>query len=226
MSLTLMTAVAAGLVVGGFVLVLDRRFARHFAETSGDSLTSAQFSPVLAICLVASLIAAYSLLSVRESIGMGTVYRGVFVAVLVWIASIDWRWRIIPNRLVYPSTVMALALCPIAQPGPLSLAYRSALVGLFVAGGLFLFFFLLSVLIYHRPGAFGLGDVKLAGFVGAALGFPSALAAVILATFAGALLALAWGVISRNRKAGFPYGPAIVVGAVLAMLIAPNGGSF
>jgi len=221
-----MTAVASGLVVGALVFVLDRRFAPRFAETAGASPTSAQFSPALACCLLVSVATAYALLSLRESVSLGTVYRGVVVAILVWIASIDWRWRIIPNRLVYPSTVIALALCPLAQPGPLSLAYRSAIVGLFVAGGVFLLFFLLSVLIYHRAGAFGLGDVKLAGFVGAALGFPSALAAVILATFAGALLALAWGVASGNRKAGFPYGPAIVVGAILAMLIAPNGGSF
>lgn len=226
MAVGLAVALTGGVVASSVICGLDARFAGRFAISAGAPSSSTRLSPVLALGIFAGIVCGYALLSFEESTVLGAVYRGVLVAALVWIASIDCRWRIIPNQLVYPSTVLALLLCPLVQPGPLAVAYRSAMLGFLVAGGVFLMFFLLSVLIYRRAGAFGLGDVKLAAFVGAALGFPSALVAVLLSTFAGAILAIVWGVVSRDRKAGFPYGPAIVVGAILAMLIAPNGGRF
>ncbi|MGH2457408.1 MAG: prepilin peptidase [Chloroflexota bacterium] len=226
MSLTLLIGFASGLLAGVVLAVLDGRFAGRFAASAEASPAAARPSPVLLASLLLGTAVPFAVLSLHESPGPGAVYRGVVVAVLVWIATIDWRWRIIPNRLVYLATACALVASPIARPGPALLAYALALLGCFVAGGVFLLFFLLSLLIYRRAGAFGLGDVKLAAFVGAAVGFPAALSAVVLATVVGAILALAWALASGSRKTGFPYGPAIAAGAILAMLIAPTGGIF
>jgi prepilin signal peptidase PulO-like enzyme (type II secretory pathway) len=216
-------ALAFGLLLGGLAWRLDRRFSPLFAETAGAQPNEVTSGTLIATYLIVSTPLALILLTIREGIGSLFVYRAVVVAILLWIASIDWRWRIIPNRIVYPSSGVALMLSPLAQPGALIHAYEFALLGFIVAGSIFLLFFLLGILIYRHADAFGLGDVKLAAFVGVALGYPAAAAAVILATFAGAVLALGWWIAYRSRKVGFPYGPAIVAGAILAMLVAPTG---
>jgi len=212
-------AVLVGLFIGLGLWIIDRRFAPAFAESAGFDRKDVRSGPGLAAYLVGSPAIAYALLSVRSNLGSALIYQAIVVAILLWVASIDWRWRIIPNRIVYPSTLAAIVLSPLAQTGPLLHAVSASLIGLGVSGGVFLLFFLLSILIYRRASAFGAGDVKLAGFVGAALGYPSAVAAVFIATFAGAIFAVAWGVIHRSRKAGFPYGPAIVAGAIVALLV-------
>lgn len=218
-------AVLYGLITGAATCILDRRLARVFARTAGFPAESGVSGTVEAAFLISSALIANLLLALRHPSAAWAAYEAIFVAILAWAASIDWRWRIIPNAITYPASVAALAVAPVVRPEAASRAIESALLGLGASGGVFLLFFLLSVAIYRHPGAFGLGDVKLAAVVGLALGYPAAVVAVFFATAAGAVLAIAWGIASRDRKAGFPYGPAIATGAFLALLVAPAVGS-
>jgi len=69
-----------------------------------------------------------------------------------------------------------------------------------------------------RPGAMGLGDVKLAGLLGAALGAPVALALVI-GSLAAWPVALAMVIRKRAvRGATIPLGPFLAVGAAAVLL--------
>jgi len=219
----LVLAIVCGFVAGVGLWRVDRRLAPRFAESAGFDPASVVPNLAIGAYLIPSVPIAVVLLSVRDGIGVRLAYQAVVATVLLWVASIDWRWRIIPNRITYLAVPIAFLPSPLAHSGSALHAYEFALIGFVTAGGIFALFFLLSVLIYHHGGAFGLGDVKLAAFVGVALGYPAAIAAVFFATFAGALFALAWGVAYRSRKAGFPYGPAIAAGAILAMLVAPSG---
>ncbi len=217
-------SIVSGLSLGLCTWLLDRRLAPRFASTAGYATEKATSGWGVAAYLVLSLSLATLLLATRYPLSVYLIYVVIVVATLIWIASIDWRWRIIPNLVVYPASLAALLLSPLTKPGPAAQALLNTLLGFVVSGGIFLLFYLLGVLLYRRTDAFGLGDVKLAGFVGIAVGYPGAMAAAVLATFAGAILALGWGLAYRSHKVGFPYGPAIVVGALAALLIAPSPG--
>jgi leader peptidase (prepilin peptidase)/N-methyltransferase len=92
------------------------------------------------------------------------------------------------------------------------------LVGLVVMGGLYL----LLYVIY--PAGMGFGDVKLSGVLGMALGFLS-IRALFWGLTAGFLLGAVVSLVvlalqrSRDLKTNVPFGPSMLVGALLAVLL-------
>ncbi|MGL6279180.1 MAG: prepilin peptidase, partial [Gaiella sp.] len=80
------------------------------------------------------------------------------------------------------------------------------------AGG----FFLIFALIY--PAGLGMGDVKLAAFLGGWLGWD-----VVVALFAGSVLAALPAIVvlavrgSAGRKVGLPFAPFLAAGGVVAL---------
>jgi prepilin peptidase CpaA len=160
------------------------------------------------------------------------------LAVLLISSVTDLAWHRIPNTLLLPALVLALALH----------ASGDGLGGMLSAGaGLVVGLAFLMPL--YAMGGMGAGDVKLLGVVGAFLGPWGALVAGIATLIAGALLGsayIAWRSIrpilafqawkltqsyhARNtqvpapsllvtpiRGSGFAYAPAIAAGAIFAM---------
>jgi leader peptidase (prepilin peptidase)/N-methyltransferase len=126
--------------------------------------------------------------------------------VLVTVSVTDLERRIIPNRIIGPAFVAALIVQTVRDP---SAEWIVAALG---AGG----FYFVAALVY--PAGLGMGDVKLAGFLGAWLG-----ASVIVALFAGSILALvpAIAILASQgkaaRKVGIPFAPFLAGGAVIAL---------
>jgi leader peptidase (prepilin peptidase)/N-methyltransferase len=138
-----------------------------------------------------------------------TLEAGVNAAaclVLVAVTVTDLERRIIPNRIVLPALVVALVVQTARDP---SVEWVLAALG---AGG----FFLVAALVY--PAGMGMGDVKLAAFLGAWLG-----ANVVVALFAGSLIACVPAVVllatrgSGARKVGLPFAPFLAGGALVAL---------
>jgi leader peptidase (prepilin peptidase) / N-methyltransferase len=135
-----------------------------------------------------------------------TVVAGFFCAVLVAVSAIDLTHRIIPNRIVLPAFVVVLGAQTLLEPSP-----QWALGALGASGFLFL-----AVLAY--PTGMGMGDVKLALLMGAALG-----KTVGVALMLGMLFALVPAVVllarhgSKARKMGIPFGPFLALGSVVAL---------
>ena len=129
-----------------------------------------------------------------------------FCAVLVAVSAIDLEHRIIPNRIVLPATVVVLLANTLRDPSP-----KWALAALGASGFLFT-----AALIY--PAGMGMGDVKLALLMGAALG-----STVAVALMAGMLAAMIPGIVlfarfgSKARKMGIPFGPFLAFGSVVAL---------
>src|SRR3954452_16886769 len=82
----------------------------------------------------------------------------VFCGALVVVTATDLTHRIVPNRVVLPAAAVVLALMTAAQPSP-----QWALAATGASG------FLLAAAIAY-PSGMGMGDVKLALLMGAALG--------------------------------------------------------
>ncbi len=129
-----------------------------------------------------------------------------FCAVLVAVSVIDLEHRIIPNRIVLPATVVVLVANSARDLSP-----EWALAAL--AGSGFLF---AAAIAY--PAGMGMGDVKLALLMGAALG-----RTVSVALMAGMVVALVPSVVllarhgAKARKMGIPFGPFLAIGSVVAL---------
>jgi leader peptidase (prepilin peptidase) / N-methyltransferase len=138
----------------------------------------------------------------------GMMYAFVAV-VLVLISAIDLERRIIPNRIVLP----ALAVVLIAQ---FAFYPEHALEWILAAVGAGLFF-LIPLLVY--PSGLGLGDVKLAMLLGAALGM-DIMGALLIGLLAGAGAAIV--ILVRDgfsgRKTAIPFGPFLASGALFSLL--------
>lgn len=129
-----------------------------------------------------------------------------FCAVLVAVSAIDLEHRIIPNRIVVPAAAIVLVANTLLTLSP------QWAIGAVAASG----FLLITALIY--PAGMGMGDVKLALLMGAALGktVPVALMlGMVAAMIPGLVLFAKHG--KAARKMGVPFGPFLALGSVVAL---------
>ena len=133
-------------------------------------------------------------------------------AVTVALALIDIETHRLPDRIVLTTAiaVSALLTAAAAVDGEWWRLGQAALGGLALGG-----FYLL--LAFVRPDAMGLGDVKLAGVLGIALGW-AGWAQLVVGGFAafvlGGLFSLVLLATKRvSRKGGIPFGPWMLAGA-------------
>lgn len=154
--------------------------------------------------LTAALLVAASVLAF--GLTFEAVIASFFCCVLVAISAVDLEHRIVPNVIVLPATAIALPAQTLLHLSP---EYALAALG----AALFLF---LAVLAY--PAGMGMGDVKLALFMGAVLG-----KTVGVALMLGMLAALIPGLYllarhgSKARKMGIPFAPFLALGSVIAL---------
>ena len=135
----------------------------------------------------------------------------------VALAFIDLDTKRLPNVLTLPSypILAGLLLLPAVVYGEWG-DYGRAALG---AAALFTFYLLLA-LVY--PAGMGMGDVKLAGVLGMALGwlgwgewFVGSFMAFLLGAFVGLGLMLFRG---AGRRSAIPFGPFMLSGALIAVL--------
>lgn len=158
---------------------------------------------VSAAALSATAFVSYSAVGDR-------LIASLIAVVLVVVTATDLERRIIPNRVVLPATVIVLIAHIAATPA------RGAVCVVAAAGaGLA---FLIPNLIGRS--LMGMGDVKLAIFLGAGLG-PSVVGAVTVAFLC--VFPFALGTVIRGglaaRKSTLPFGPFLAFGALVILIV-------
>ena len=137
-----------------------------------------------------------------------------YLAILVLVTATDLEHRIIPHRFILPAILLALAAGFFVD----WMSWKAALLGGVIGLLFFSVAYGVSAVLYPGKIALGMGDVTLSTFIGLAVGFPSALVAVLLGVLMGglfsALLLLARRVTLRTA---IPYGPFLVLGGLVAM---------
>jgi leader peptidase (prepilin peptidase) / N-methyltransferase len=154
---------------------------------------------VLGALLSVACVAAFGL-------SADALVAAFFCLVLVTVSAVDVEHRIVPNRIVVPAAGAVLLVQTLLHPGP-----EWALAALGASG-----FLLAAAIVY--PAGMGMGDVKLALLMGAALGKTVAAGLVVgmfAALFAGMYLLARHG--SSARKTGIPFAPFLAFGAVVAV---------
>ena len=140
-----------------------------------------------------------------------------FVAgVLVWLSAIDIERHLLPNLIVLPAAALVLVAQIAAFPGDTV----EWVVSAFGAAGALL------VLALVYPAGLGMGDVKLALLLGAALGrlvVPALLVGLIASALIGLALIARHGL--KARKQTIPLGPFLAFGAIVTLFFGTPGHS-
>jgi leader peptidase (prepilin peptidase) / N-methyltransferase len=155
----------------------------------------------------------FASVAIVRGVDEGLVLELPFAALLIAVAAIDLEHRIVPNRIVVPGAVYAVAATAVINTGHLPEALAAgaaAFLGLLVAA-----------LAY--PAGMGMGDVKLAGMMGLFLGravAPALLAAFLAGTIVGLVVLARDGVDARKR--GVPFAPFLAFGGLVGVLVGPQ----
>ncbi|ASR54480.1 prepilin peptidase [Cellulomonas sp. CW35] len=149
-------------------------------------------------------------------------------AVSIALALIDLDCKRLPDPIVLPSYGVAAALLALAAWNPGGTAQWSALVH--AAIGAAVMFVVYFVLLVVYPSGMGFGDVKLAGVLGLYLGYYG-WASFVVGWFAafllGGLFSVALLVGGRaGRKTQVPFGPWMVLGAWVGIVLGDQIGSW
>ncbi|MFQ5876059.1 MAG: prepilin peptidase, partial [Dehalococcoidia bacterium] len=140
----------------------------------------------------------------------------IYSGFLVVIFMIDLERGLILNRVIFPATLLALALSFLRpdtiSEGTIEVFWRS------MAGGGIAFGTLLGIYLLAR-GGLGEGDVKLAAFVGLVSGFP-VVVTTLLASFVGGGLVGVFLLTTRirSRKQAVPFGPFLALSTLAHLL--------
>jgi leader peptidase (prepilin peptidase)/N-methyltransferase len=151
-------------------------------------------------------------------IGLGWVLAAYlwFVGVSLTLVLTDIDVHRIPNRILYPGTIVGAVLLfgGAVLDGDLGSFWRGA-------AGAGIYFALFLILALVARGGFGMGDVKLAFFLGLFLTYQSwevLGSGIALGVAIGGVLAIFLLVARKaSRKAKFAFGPAMVFGAWAAL---------
>jgi leader peptidase (prepilin peptidase) / N-methyltransferase len=162
-----------------------------------------QLGAFFAAALGAAVLARYGL-------GAAGLIGAFTAAVLIVLSVIDFDSYRLPNRIVLPSAALVLAARLASTPEHWK-AWIGASLGAFAC-------FLVLALIY--PAGLGMGDVKLALLLGAALGgavLPALLVGTLAAGVAGVVVLARQGLGARRRA--LPFGPFLAFGAITILLL-------
>ncbi len=141
------------------------------------------------------------------------------VPVGVALAVVDWRTMLLPTKVIAPTYLglVALVLVTFAITHDTADLVR-AVLGWAIAGGVFF------VLWFVYPRGLGYGDVRLSGLLGIALGYLG-WGPLLVGVYGGFLLGgVGGGLLSVLRiveRKAFPFGPFMLVGALLGVLVGP-----
>jgi len=179
---------------------------------------------------VAALPRLAALAALLSAVAGGTVAWGTgldwslvwlvpVVPVLVALAVVDWRTRLLPKVVVNPTTLVTLGLMVVVgvATGRTDDLQRAVL-------SLVAVFLVLGVLWFVHPGGLGYGDVRLGALLGLVLGWVgwgATAVGVVLPFVVQGLGPLLVAIVTWDRsvlKRHLPFGPFMVLGAVVALV--------
>ena len=213
----LLPAVVCAMAVGLVVALTCRPILRRLPEPDTAGIWKRTYAelatPAFAAATGAASAAATLLTLVTTPPWLWPAWASLAV-VNVWACAIDAATTWLPARLSRVGWLVAGVGALVA-----ALAWSSwtpllaAALGALVVGGFF-------HLVWRLTGALGYGDVRLAATIGAvtAMTSPTLVGAAVLT---GTLLGAVTGVALRlaGRRGGFPYGPGLLAGAFLPLLL-------
>jgi len=153
-----------------------------------------------------------------ESPELGALGAMIFYgALFTVIFMVDLEKGVILNKIVYPGMAIAVILGVLGIQPELPQWPVEGIANVAMGGGVgFLFFFVLAI---ASRGGMGWGDVKLAGLIGLATGFPMVLVAIVLGAVLGAIVGVVlMAVRKKGMKSRIPFGPFLSVATMITLI--------
>lgn len=157
----------------------------------------------------------YIIMYLRYGFGVDFIFYSLMSSVLLAIIFIDFKEMIIPDSLVLSIVVFTIIYKIVNYfVYGLSLDLFGSILGMLIAGGLFLTIVLLS------RGGMGGGDVTLIGALGFVLGVKYILLNIFLSFILGAIISVfLLAAKIKTRKDPIPFGPFIALGFFMTSLV-------
>jgi leader peptidase (prepilin peptidase) / N-methyltransferase len=171
-----------------------------------ELLPTGDLRVVVAVAMVGLAIASF----ISFGFSGKALIGAVFCPALALLAAIDTKHKLLPNAIVFPTTLAVGVIVAASAPG----SFLTHLAAGAALGG---FFFLFGMIF---AGSLGMGDAKLGFLLGLALGWQTLGAAVI--AFAGLLVAALYVLATRGvaaRRDAIPFGPFLALGGIVAFFL-------
>lgn len=140
--------------------------------------------------------------------------RSMFVLVLVQVIFFDFEHRLILDRVMFPAMAVALLVSLFNQPWWAGIATGLA------AGVIFLVLTVVGSALLKAE-ALGMGDVKLAAFMGLLLGPLPTIQALFYGVVLAGFVAIGMVIWNRSARGTLAYGPYLAAGALIALYLLP-----
>ncbi len=204
-------ALVGGLALGPWLARVSVRLARRDDAASASPLRTATTGVLVALALGGALLAG--------GLRPGTVALAWAGVAGVVLGAVDLAVHRLPDRVTVPAyaAVGTALLVDAVALGTWPALLRAVLAGAAASG-------LAACAAVLSPRGLGFGDVKLLGLLGLVLGWVGwgvLLAGVLLGLVTGAAASLVLVAAGRaGWRTALPFGPPLLVGAVLAVAVA------
>jgi leader peptidase (prepilin peptidase)/N-methyltransferase len=147
------------------------------------------------------------------------LYLVPLVPIGVALIIVDWRTTRLPTKVIYPTYLLMAVLIPAAAlvDGDLDSLFRAGWGWLIIGAWFWIFWWLFN--------AWGFGDVRLSRVLGPALGYlgwyEMLMGLALIVVVVGGLGGLLVIAVRRDARGRVPYGPFMLIGAALAVVIGP-----
>lgn len=211
-----------GLLVGQFIDWCNKRLPEYKKVFSKEFFTVYFKEAKPKYLLMVMTAAMYVGLLYFFGFSIDTLKYMFLVPMLISAFVIDYRLQIIPNRLTLTifetGLIFTFANVLINTNAGISI-FMNNMLGMIVGGGIFLIITLIGGLIAGKD-AMGFGDVKLMGALGLFFGWMNIIMVAVMAFLLAAVISIII-LVSRKKKADeyIPFGPFIVISAIIAMFV-------
>ncbi len=203
----------AGAVLGFFVPKIIQYFVLYAGSKREATYVVPQYYNCLYFKLIFYLIntAAWVLSGLLQGNIMIALMTAILISIAIIITAIDLLIRIIPNYLVL-AMLIAGAIFQVSTNGLWGLLYA-------LICGVVMMVVFTAVAGVVGFGQVGAGDVKLAGAMGLALGYPQIFTAMII--MAAVLIVYCIGGLVTKKltlKSAFPFAPFMMAGMIFVLV--------
>lgn len=159
---------------------------------------------VVTECMTAALF-SYSFIMFGYSVELINALLLISMLMIIFVS--DMTYMVIPNKILLFFLLLFMSIRLWMLPDSFLMAVFGAFVG----------YSCIAVIILFSQGGMGAGDMKLFGVLGFILGWKYVLITFFIAVFIGGILSVIYLLRKKlKRNEAIPFGPFIVVGALMA----------
>ena len=217
-------AAVLGLFIGLVIDWMNKRLPEYKKVVSLDFFKEYKknFKPnyILMFLIAIIYIALLYRFGIQDTIiaNLDLIKYFILAPMLISVFVIDYKLKIIPNRLVL--TMFEIGLVFVFLYGLSNVAISiNMLLGMLAGAGIFMLITLLGGLVYGKE-AMGLGDVKLMGVLGLYFGLSNIIVIALVSFLIGAILSIVL-LITKVKKSSeyIPFGPFIVLATFVSIFV-------